>query len=426
MSEKGDIEVWANVPSPFCGIASDDLQIEASADRIKVLANGDAVTIPGFEQPATDTAPRVAGREVSLDRACARAAELLKDSHCPVFSGFGTDVNGTRAALSLIGRCGGVFDQMRAEGGLRNLLALADSGWIATTLGELKNRVDVLVVFGSDIEAGFPRFFERFVWTNETLFGQDPKQREIIYIGQEPGGRAAYTPDGRPPKVLRCPKDSLPDVAAVLCALIQGVKLEATRVGGLAIGDLQQVADRLKNARYSVFTWAAGQLDFPSAELTVQQLCQAVVLLNKTTRSAVLPLGGQDGDRTASQVCAWQTGYPTRVGFNRGYPEYDPYLFATSRLLESGEADLLVWVASLTTAPPPASSVPTVVIGRSGTVFEHEPDVFIPVGVPGIDHAGHMYRCDNVVAMPLYRLRESRLPSAYDVLQTIEHLLGSH
>ena len=61
-------------------------------------------------------------------------------------------------------------------------------GWMACTLGELKNRADVLVVFGSDIEADFPRFYERFVWNPETLFGQDTTAREIIYIGRTPSG----------------------------------------------------------------------------------------------------------------------------------------------------------------------------------------------------------------------------------------------
>jgi formylmethanofuran dehydrogenase subunit B len=224
---------------------------------------------------------------------------------------------------------------------------------------------------------------------------------------------------------MACPQESLPEVAAALCALMRGAQLQADTVGGLPVSALQALIVRLKQARYSVITWAAGQLDIACAELTVQQLCQLVVLLNQETRSSVLPLGGQDGDRTASQVCAWQTGYPTRVSFARGYPEYDPYLHNATRLLENGEADVFVWVSSLTATPPPPTSIPTIVIGRSGMQFEREPEVFIPVGVPGIDHAGHMYRCDNVVALPLYQLRDAGLLRASEVLRAIEHALGA-
>ena len=56
--------------------------------------------------------------------------------------------------------------------------------------------------------------------------------------------------------------------------------------------------------------------------------------------------------------------------------------------------------------------------------FEQEPDVFIPVGVPGLDFSGLMYRCDNVVAMPMYKLRESSLPRAADLLERLESLIS--
>jgi len=56
-------------------------------------------------------------------------------------------------------------------------------------------------------------------------------------------------------------------------------------------------------------------------------------------------------------------------------------------------------------------------------IFNQEPAVFIPVGTPGIDHAGHAYRMDNVVAMRLKKLRDSTLPSSADVLRAIEQAL---
>ncbi|MBS1212599.1 MAG: formylmethanofuran dehydrogenase subunit [Proteobacteria bacterium] len=413
--------VWENVPSPFCGIASDDLKIQVSGTQLKVLENGDAVTVAGFEQALGDTQPRVNGKPVALAEAVAAAANLLREAHLPLFGGFGTDVNDTRAALALADRCGAVLDQARAEGGLRNLLVLADTGWMATTLAEVKNRVDLLVVFGSDIEADFPRFYERFIWNKETLFGQDTSKREVIYIGRAPSGNASTSPDGRKAQVLPCPQESLPEVAAALNALVRGASLQAESVGGIAMAELSVVAEKMHKAQYSVLTWAAGHLSFPHADLTVQQLCQTVVNLNKTTRSSALPLGGQDGDRTASQVFAWQTGYPTRISYARGYPEYDPYHNGTARLLASGEADVLLWISTINgNLTPPPAAVPTIVIGRCGMRLEKEPDVFIPVGAPGIDHAGHMYRCDNVVCLPLRKLRDSGLPSGAEVLAAIE------
>jgi formylmethanofuran dehydrogenase subunit B len=56
--------------------------------------------------------------------------------------------------------------------------------------------------------------------------------------------------------------------------------------------------------------------------------------------------------------------------------------------------------------------------------FAKEPDVFIPVGTPGIDHRGQIVRCDNVVSLPLKNLeRGAGLPSSVDVLAAIEAAL---
>jgi len=150
-------------------------------------------------------------------------------------------------------------------------------------------------------------------------------------------------------------------------------------------------------------------------------LCEMVKDLNLKTRSNGLPLGGKDGGITVNQVSAWQSGFPMRTNFNRGYPDYDPYLSDTARMLENDEVDTLVWVSSFNVDRiPPISNAKTVVLGRSGMTFEQEPDVFIPVGTPGIDHAGRAFRTDSVVSVPLRKLRDSGLPSTFDVLSAVE------
>ena len=89
------------VPSPFCGIGTDDLTIKVDGVLLKVIENGCAVNTPAFEQPITDTHARVSGQEVSLEVAVAKAAELLKDTKLPLIGGCATDVNGMRGLLAL-------------------------------------------------------------------------------------------------------------------------------------------------------------------------------------------------------------------------------------------------------------------------------------------------------------------------------------
>ncbi len=413
----------SNVGCPFCGLVCDDLTIGGAGGRLTVQANGCRIAAAAFERvpPPGWSQPRIAGRPVRLEAAAAAAARLLADAHQPLIAGLATDVAGARAAGRLADRCGGVLDHMNSAASIRNVLALQDGGWVTTTLSEIRNRADLLIVAGTDIVSRFPRFFERCVENRETLFGGE-RQCEVVFLGR--GLPEGITLPGPAPKLLGCEIPRLHEAFGVLRALLAGRTLQSDSAAGLPLSTWRELVDRMRAARYGVIAWAAADFDFPHAELTVQALCELVKDLNRQTRFSGLALGGSDGDLTADSVHLWQTGFGVRTSLGRGKPDYDPYLYSALRLLQNGEADVLVWISSFNeTRTPPSSTVPTVVLGRGGMVFEREPAVFIPVGTPGVDHAGHLFRTDRVVALPLRQVRESSLPSVAEAIAAIEAAL---
>jgi formylmethanofuran dehydrogenase subunit B len=177
----------------------------------------------------------------------------------------------------------------------------------------------------------------------------------------------------------------------------------------------------MKSASYGVLVWAPHALTFDGADLAVQMMTDIVRDMNKTHRFACLSLSGNDGAQTAASVCSWQTGYPLRVSFASGAPEYDPYRYDLARMIANGEGDLLVWVSSFGPTPlaPPPTSMPTIMLATPGIALDPTPDVFIPIATPGLDHAGRLVRCDSVVSLPLRALRQSTLPRLGDVIQKI-------
>ncbi len=424
MTEPTTSTIWQDVPSPFCGLAVDDLTIKTEGKILTVIKNGDPITKTGFESPITDISPRIKGETVSLERAVTYVTSLLAKSRQPVIAGMATDVNGARSAIALADKIGATIDHMDSAATLVNTLVLQDTGWVATTLTETRNRADLLLVVGSDIEAAFPRFYERMVWNKESMFDQDIGSRQVVYLGKNPSGCASTSPDGKRAQVIQCDHADLPEVTSVLRALIVNKTIQARYVGGIAVDDLANLAKQLKCASYSVIVWSAADLTFNHAEITVQTVCEMVKDLNTYTRSSCLPLGGKQGSITASQVCTWRSGYPVRVSFNRDYPNYDPYLANSNRMLANNETDVLLWVSSFSSCrTPPQSNAKTVVLGRSGMVFEQEPEVFIPIGTPGIDHDGCAFRADSAVAVPLKKMRDSGLPSVFSVLTAIYQIV---
>ncbi len=415
--------IHRDVACTFCGLCCDDLTVQVDHDQLRVEDNGCTLCQAGFSEPLPPTAainrqPQIRGSTCSLDEALVHAADLLRDSQYPLFGGLATDVSGARATLHLADRIGAILDHMNSAAMLRNTLVVQDSGWMTTTLTEVRNRVDLMLVFGNGISEKTPRFYERFFNNAESMFGQDTQQRELVLIGVNndddvllKNSRAICLP---------CSREQLGDVAMALRVLLNGRLLHTDSVAGIPQGELQKLAKRLRYASYSVVTWNTAELDFPHAELAVQSFCELVKDLNAETRCSALPLGGSNGDHTFAQVSTWQTGFATRFSLTEGKPHFDPVLYNSERLLSEREVDLLLWISAFDTRrTPPASNTPVIVLGRAGMQCETAPEVFIPVATPGIDHRGHVYRCDSVAAFHLRQLRNTDLLPVSDVIQAI-------
>lgn len=409
-----------------CGLLCDDLHINRDAEgALKVTANGCAKSVAFFERPFNVSQARVAGKITDLNVALDAASALIKKSQRPLISGLSADVQGMRAVMNLAEKSGATIDHMNSKSSMRNLMVMQNSGWQVTTLTEVKNRVDLLLVVGTDIVSYFPRFFERNVWNKETMFDQDTSTREVVYLGgRNLDTKAGISPNGKAPTVLPCDTAKMPEVLAVLRALVLGKKLVVTEVAGIAVNDLSALAERLKAAKYAVVAWTSSALDFAHAELTIQNITGLIEKVNTTTRCAGLPLGGNEGDVSAYNTSSWISGYPYRMSYHRNYPDYEPYQYTTELMLAEQETDALVWISALNPdRSAPKSSAPTVVIGHPEMKFEQEPAVFIPVAVPGIDCKGTQFRSDSSVSLPLQKLRDRALPTLSDVLSAIESSL---
>ena len=414
------------VALPSDGLLSDDLTLNRDADgNLSLQSPTCAKSQAFFERPRAASTPSIQGKPATLEAAVAHAAQLFAKAKHPLLSGLATDVYGMRAVMNLAESAGATIDHMNSKSSMKNILVVQNSGWYVTTLSEVKNRVDLLLVIGTDVVSYFPRFFERMIWNKEAMFTADTDAREVVYLGgRNLDTSAGVSPSGRKPDVLPCDIDRVPEVLAALRALLTGKPLKAENVAGIATADLQKLADRLQAAKYSVLAWTGSALDFPHAELAIQNVVGIVEHLNKTTRSAGLPLSGNDGDVSAYNVSTWISGYPFRSSYRRGFPDYDPYHYETTRLLAEGEADALIWINSFNPErQPPATTLPTVVIGHPASALEKPAEVFIPIAVPGLEANGAQFRSDSSVTLPLRKLRETDLPTLADVLSAIEATL---
>jgi formylmethanofuran dehydrogenase subunit B len=424
MSQNKSSTTYKDIVCPFCSLLCDDLSVRNVSEQLTVERRGCSRAIKNFARTEVKVSPSIRGESVHLDEAIKQAAAILRKSKQPLFSGSSTDVHGSRELMALAEKSGAIIDHAHGDAMMQNILVLQHQGWMMTTLAELKNRADLIVFIGTDASSHYPRFFERFIWNQASLAGLKKNAREIVYLGNELDTRAGISPAGKKPTIINCTKKQINEYIAILRALLKGKNIEDAHVDPENLAALRQLAERLKSVKYGVFIWDTGEFSTTDGDITVQNTSAFVKELNQHTRFSGLSLGGNDGGTSFMNVCAWQSGYPLRVNYKNGAPEYDPYSYATKKILREKTADAMLWLSSFDNhIIMPREDLPTIALSRPSKKLAKDAEVYIPVGVPGLDHSANMMRADNVVSLPLKKLREINLKNSSEILKLIRQAL---
>jgi formylmethanofuran dehydrogenase subunit B len=399
---------------PFCSLLCDGYRVELAGElRLQGTDCPRAQAgLSHFGAAPTSTPPRIRGEVADEASAIATAAQWLRRSRLPLFGGLATDVAGARALYRLAAQCGAISDHAAGRSLFHGLRAQQDRGVFYTTLAEARNRADLIVCLGTSPTEHYPEFFRR-CGVGEDLVAQ----RHVVFVDAAPDATLQGL-TGVSSEAIAAQGD-LFDTLAVLNALVAG------RVVVGADPALATLAERLRGARYAVIVWEAAQLSTHGA-LVAEGLQQLVATLNRHTRAASFSLGGSDGAYSANQVATWMSGLPLRTHAGRAGLEHDPLRFDAQRLLDDGAVDLLLWTSSFGPAPVvPPTSLPRVVLGHPAMALPAGEVVFIPVSTPGIGSAGHLFRTDGGVVLPLRPLYEDTLPDVATVVERIARQMAA-
>ncbi|MCI0466946.1 MAG: tungsten formylmethanofuran dehydrogenase [Beijerinckiaceae bacterium] len=353
------------------------------------------------------SAARVDGKPASLAAAVERAAEILSQAQMPVVTGLGTDVAGARAAILLAGQLRGAYDHMFSGQIFAGLDVMRQSGLMFTTPSEARLRADVFLFIGKNLLQAWPEMMERLSPAATPPFDLAREKRKLLWLGP---GRAAKI-EGLPIEVLDSP--NLHAALACLRARAGGKPVSGSKS---ARQKFDEFAEVLKAARFGVAVWSSDSLD----SLAIEMLHGLIRDLNETTRFSGLPLGAGANASGVVQTSGWMTGFPVRTSFGRGFPEHDTWRFDTTRMIESGEADAALWISAYgAEAPRWKRNIPVAALVSPQTVFAREPNVYIEIGCPGLDHDAAEFgrETNSIIARPASR--PSKAVSAAEVIGQI-------
>lgn len=401
---------------PFCSLLCEGLGLDGAvpprllgSDCPRALAALVAHQHDGAQPGAT-----IDGAPATLDAALAAAAQRLKGWRQPLFGGLGTDVAGARALYRLAARTDAIADHADGATLMHGVRAVQDRGQYITTLAEVRSRADLIVCIGTPAVARFPEFFRRI-----GLGELGSPCRGLVFVAAEaPAGLAASLPTQH----IAGSRDLFADVQQ-LAALVAGQRVRD------ADPALAALAQQLRAATYAVLVWEGGALPAEGA-LIVEMLNRIVGTLNKTTRAATFGLGGSDGAFSVNQTFTWLSGLPLRTRISAAGLQHEPRLFDAGQLLEEHAVDGLLWVASFNPERvPPATALPRIVLGppaMAALLHDAAHDcIFIAVATPGLNAAGHLFRTDGPVVLPVVAARDDGLPGVGAVVTRLVELLGA-
>lgn len=397
-----------------CGCACDDVGVRLQNERIVGITPDCSVARDWFRDGTVPDRVLVEGRPAPLADALARAAELLAGALGQALIYLGPDLTtqAQRTCVELADLIGAAVDSATSDAAAAGLLAAQRRGRAAATLGEIRNRADVLLFWAVDPTRRYPRYLSRYALDPVgTHVPGGPKGRTVISVsvGADRG------PTGASSALALDAADESTALSILRAAVLQRPLPELPP----RLKSLPAVADTLLRARYAVLVHEAEPATEPPNTHRAEGLLALADALNGPTRAALSSLRKGGNRSGAEAMLTWQTGFPMRVDFSPGYPRYTPARRGLDLMASGGVSAALIAGAASELPAEAVTRVPVVAVGPRSSESCPNARVAIDTGVAGIHEGGTAYRMDEV-PLPL----TPPLAGPRSAHETLRSLLG--
>jgi formylmethanofuran dehydrogenase subunit B len=393
-----------DIVCPFCGCLCDDLEVTITDGHIESVKNACTISRSKFMNHHENrlTAPTVKGKEETLETTVKRAVEILAGARRPLIYGLSsTECGAIGKAIEIAEYTGGVLDNTASVCHGPTILALQQVGESKATLGEVKNRADLVIFWGSNPTEAHIRHVVRYSVTPKGKYIPNGKKDRKIIVVDIRETRTARMAD----KFIKVKHNKDFELLLTLRALVRGEKIAVEEVAGVPMSAIEELAEDMKNAKFGVVFFGLGLTQSDGRHMNIDAAVGLVSELNRKTKFILTPMRGHYNVGGANSMTTWQTGYPYAVDFSTGYPRYNPGEFTAVDVLANGEADAALIIASDPGATFPKDAakqlakIPVITLDQKTTPTTMLSEVVIPVATAGIEAEGTAYRMDGIPLM---------------------------
>ena len=398
-------KIVENATCTFCGCVCDDMELHVDMDEKKITKAKNACVLgrAWFAEHTIEDAPAamIDGKEVSIEEAIEEAAQTLVNAKFPITYGLSdTTCEAQRQAVAVTDIIKGNIDTTTSVCHGPSGLAFQGIGESTSTLGEVKNRADLVIYWGGNPAESHPRHFGRYAVTPKGMFTPGGKKDRTVVMVDVRKTKSTPVAD-----IAIRPKPGKDfEVLWALRALVKGKKVseKIEEITGVPMETLDDLANRMKNCRFGVLFFGMGLTMTRGRHFNSGALLALATDLNEFTHFVAKPVRGHGNVTGADNVVSWQTGYPFGVNFSRGFPRFNPGEFTTVDTLSNGHADAALIIASDPASNFPKKaidhlkSIPVVVLDTKSTETSKDAHVAFRTATYGINTTGTAYRMDDV------------------------------
>jgi formylmethanofuran dehydrogenase subunit B len=397
-----------DVICPFCGTLCDDLEVEVSDDGKTIVdvynacAIGaekfmhaqakDRVTRPRMQQPDGSY------KEVTYDEAVEYTAQMFAKAKKPLMYGWSsTSCESQSVGHEIAEKAGAIVDNTATVCHGTTLIAVQDVGIPSCTLGEIKNRADVVIFWGCNPAHAHPRHMSRYsIFPRGFFTGKGHKGRKMIVIDPRQTDTMKLADVG-----LQIEQGRDYELLSAIRVAIRGQDLPDT-VAGIPKEKIYEAVEIMKNGRFGVIFFGMGVTQSLSKNHNIDIAIMVTKDMNDYTKFAIMAMRGHYNVTGSGQVMGWQFGYPFATDLSRGFARYNPGETTSNDLLRRDEVDSVFVLGSDPGAHFPISSVkkiaqlPSVCVDPHITPTSEISKLHVPVAFVGVEVGGNCYRMDNV------------------------------
>ncbi|HID20186.1 MAG TPA: formylmethanofuran dehydrogenase subunit B [Methanophagales archaeon] len=394
-----------DVVCALCGCVCDDLVVEVEDNEVKKVKKG-ACSVGKSKLMGhgriKSPAIRENGilKECSYDDAIKKAAGILAAARRPLLYGWSSTVcEADKVGIELAEEIGAVIDNTASVCHGPSVLAIQDVGLPSCTLGEVKNRADLVIYWGANPTDAHANHMKRYSYITKGYWTAEGKKDKKLIVVDVRETKTAKVAD----VFIRVEQGKDYLVFSALRALLLGYEdVVPEEVGGVSKKDLLEAVRLMKEAKFGITFFGMGVTQSIGRHNNIINAIQMTRAAHTHTKFSIMPMRGHYNVNGFNQVCTWETGYPFSVDLSRGYAWYNPGETSSTDLLVRKECDAALFIATDPGAHFPGESIrhlskiPVIQIDPFPNPTTEFADVVIPAAISGVEAEGNVYRMDNI------------------------------